>query len=593
MSHTPLDRITYEVIRNGLYAIAREMKVAMMRTSASPIIHSGGDASAAIFDAQMQLVAQGNDIPTMLGSSVLSTKASVESVGRENLRPGDVIVSNDAYLAGGNHQPDVQFTRPVFVDGEIVAFTMTRGHWMDIGGAYPGAFSAVTHDIFGEGLRIPPVLLFRDEKPVPDVLKLLLTNSRAPDNMRLDIQAMYAGTIVGDRRVAELVKRYGKESLAQTMVQSLDYSESLMRAHLAKIPDGVYEAEDSIEPVTGIGGNEEPIPIRVKITVKGDKIAFDYTGSALQVRGGVNCTLAVTCNATWYVVKAITSAEIPANQGCYRPVEVIAPAGSILNCSYPASVFSGNTDSAQRVVDLLLRALAPAIPKRVIAQSHGGVSASYIAGEDPDAQRCRKLGRSYVAFTDIHAGGMGARPEADGVNALRVHTGNAGSQSVELVERYHPVRVLDWSLIQDSGGAGRTRGGLGCTRTYEILYDEASFSVMSERGQVAPTGLFGGGEGSKYHCVVEHADGRRSQVPAKAAPVQVRKGDRIYYHAAGSGGYGSPALRPAAEVAEDVLNEYISSDAAKHLYGVVISTADGAVDEAATRVERHRLESRP
>src|SRR5690606_37481376 len=227
-----MDRVTDEIIRAALYAIAREMKVAMMQTAGSPIIHSGGDASAAIFDAKMQLVAQGNDIPTMMGSAVISTKASVEAIGVENLRPGDVIISNDVYLGGGNHQPDVQLTRPVFFDDEIIAYTMTRGHWVDIGGTVPGSFTAVTWDVHAEGIRIPPVILYRNDKPVEDVFRLIVQNTRDTGNRTLDINAQFAGTYVGDKRIVELATKFGRDTVASAMERALNYSERLMRAQI-------------------------------------------------------------------------------------------------------------------------------------------------------------------------------------------------------------------------------------------------------------------------------------------------------------------------------------------------------------------------
>jgi N-methylhydantoinase B len=581
-----MNRIEFEVIRSALYAVAREMKIAMMRTAASPIIHSGGDASAAIFDANMQLVAQGNDIPTMMGSAVVSTRASVEAVGVENLRPGDVIISNDAYLGGGNHQPDVQFTRPVFMDGEIIAYTMTRGHWQDIGGMTPNSGTLATWDIFGEGIRIPPVILFRDDKPVPDLITMITQNTRDAGNRLLDIQAQYAGTYVGDQRVIELARKWGKDKLAETMRESLDYSERLMRKQIEAIPDGVYEADDFVEVVTEGYSDGKPVPIRVKITVKGDRMIFDYTGSGPQVRGGVNCPFAVTCNSTWYTVKAITDPSIPINQGCYRPIEIIAPEGSILNCKFPASVVGGNTATSQRVIDMLLTALAPAVPDRVVAQSHGTAGSLWFGGDDPDEERCRTLRRKFVSAGDINPGGMGARPDKDGVNAVRTHIGNAGTISVEQTEYSSPITVESWHLVTDSGGAGRWRGGATAERVYSVGYEEATCSVGSERGQFAPQGLFGGLPGALYRCQIERANGSTELVPPKGRPRVVNRGDRVRVHSAGSGGYGSPFEREPERVLADVRDGYVSPEAARRDYGVVISADLREVDTKATTALR-------
>jgi N-methylhydantoinase B len=589
-----MDQVAYEIIRSGLYAAAREMKVAMMRTAASPIIHSGGDASAAIFDAGMQLVAQGNDIPTMMGSAVMSTKASVEAIGVHNLRHGDVIISNDVYLGGGNHQPDVQLTRPVFVDGEIVAYTMTRGHWVDIGGIAPGSFAVATWDVHAEGIRIPPVLLFRDDKPVDDVFRLIVHNTRDADNRTLDIKAQYAGTFVGGARIIEMAKKYGKAAIAQAMERSLDYSERLTRARIEKIPDGVYEGSDFLEPVGTQGWPQDLIPVQVKITVDGSRMIFDYTGSAAQVRGGVNCPFSVLCNSTWFTVKAITDPAIPINQGCYRPVEIICPEGTVLNCTYPASVVSGVTETSPRIIDMLLRTLAAAVPDRVVAQSNDAACSSIFSGVDPVAERRRAFRRNVVTTVDPNAGGFGARPDKDGVSAIRVLVGNTGTQSTELTEHLLPLTVEKWELVPDSGGAGRWRGGLTTDRVYRVEFDEATLTVTAERGRVAPKGLFGGLEGACFKSTVTQPDGTVTEIPSKGALSVVHKGDRVLIRCAGSGGYGDPLEREPARVLRDVIDGYITQQAAHDLYGVILGRDGQGIDASATSAQRARIrQSRP
>ncbi len=561
-----IDIVTYEIIRSSLYAIAREMKIAMMRTAGSPLMHASGDSSAAIFDADMQLVAQGNDIPTMMGSAVISTKVSVEAIGKANLKPGDVIVSNDVYLGGGNHQPDVQFTRPVFVGAEIVAFVMTRGHWTDIGGQSPGSYTVCTWDVFAEGIRIPPVRLYRDDKPVHDVLEILSRNSRNRDELMLDIQAQYAGTFVGDRRLVSLAEKYGVDSIRSAMSRSLDHSEKLIRQAITAIPDGVYEAEEWLDPIEAPGWKSESPLLKVKVTVLGDGITFDYTGTGAQVRGGINCPLSVTCNSTWFTVKAITDVSIPINQGCYRPVTIVAPEGCVLNCMYPVSVVSGNTETSPRVIDLLLKALAPAVPKRVVGQSNCCSGAGIFSGRETDAARLRRTGREFVTMHDVHAGGMGARSDKDGISGIRVYVGNAGSQPVELIEQGYPVMVEEWALVADSGGAGQFRGGLASRRTYRVGYDEATFTVSAERGRSAPQGQFGGEAGAPFACEVCKLDGTVMVVPAKGGQTVVNRGDRVFIQPAGSGGYGSPVERLRAAVEADVADGYVTRAAADRSY---------------------------
>jgi N-methylhydantoinase B len=563
-----MDIVTYEIIRSSLFAIAREMKIAMMRTAGSPLMHASGDSSAAIFDAEMQLVAQGNDIPTMLGSAVISTRVSVEAIGRENLRPGDVIVSNDAYVGGGNHQPDVQFTRPVFVGEEIVAFVMTRGHWTDIGGQSPGSYTVTTWDVFAEGIRIPPVRLYRDDKPVRDVLEILSRNSRNSHELLLDIQAQYAGTFVGERRLVDLVDKYGVADLRAAMSQSLDHSEKLIRAAIGKIPNGTYEAEEYLDPIEAHGWKQERPLLKVRITVADDHMTFDYTGTGAQVRGGINCPLSVTCNSTWFTVKAITDISIPINQGCYRPVTIIAPEGSVLNCQYPASVVSGNTETSPRVIDLLLKALAPAIPERIVGQSNCASCAGIFSGRDTNAARVGQTGQAFVTMHDVHAGGMGARADKDGVSGIRVYVGNAGSQSVEMIERSSPLLLEEWSLVADTGGAGKYRGGLTSRRVYRVDYDEATFTVSGERGRSAPEGHFGGLAGTPFLCSVEKTDGTTTTVAAKGGQTVVRRGERVIVQPAGSGGYGDPLDRERERVVGDIADGYISAEAARRLYKV-------------------------
>ncbi len=584
-----MDTITHEIIRNGLYAVAREMKAAMMRTAASPIIHSGGDASAAIFDRHMQLVAQGNDIPTMMGSAVISTKATVEAIGVENLRPGDVIISNDAYLAGGNHQPDVQLTRPVFFEGEIIAYTMTRGHWVDIGGTAPGSFTPVTWDLHAEGLRIPPVILYRNDEPVEDLFRLIVTNTRDADNRLLDINAQYAGTFVGGERIVEMARKFGAATVEAAMAAALDYSERLMRARIERIPDGVYEGSDFIEPVQAPGWPTDLLPVKVRITVDGDRMTFDYTGTAQQVRGGINCPYSVTCNSTWFTVKAITDPSIPINQGCYRPVELIAPEGSLLNCTYPASVVSGVTETSPRVIDMLLKTLSAAVPDRVVGQSNDAACSGIFSGADTDEDRVRALRRRHVQHIDPHGGGFGARPMRDGVNAIRVLVGNAGTTSVEQIEQFAPLTVESWHLVPDSGGAGRWRGGLTCERVYRVGFEEATLTVMAERGLVAPEGLFGGLAGCVFSAGVDRPDGSRETVPSKGAYVVVRSGDRVSIRPAGGGGYGDPLDREAGRVLEDVRDGYVSEAAAREHYGVAVDTASWTVNEVETAALREAL----
>jgi len=348
--------------------------------------------------------------------------------------------------------------------------------------------------------------------------------------------------------------------------------------------NGTYYGEDFIEPAE-TGTPSDLIPVKVAITIAGDTITFDYTGTARQVRGGINCPFSVTCNSTWFTVKAITDPAIPINQGCYRPVKIVAPKGGILNCTFPASVVSGNTETSPRVIGMLLTALAQAIPDRVIAQSYDSACSAIISGPDLDAARRRAMRRASAAFMDVHAGGMGARPTQDGVNGIRVYVGDTGSQSVEQTEQAFPLVIEEWSLVADTGGTGEWRGGNTARRIYRVGYDEATLSIACERGRVAPAGLFGGGGGSLFTASVHSPDGTTRAVPAKGSSEIVHAGDRVVVQPAGSGGYGDPHRRDPERVRADVLDGYVSREVARALYGVAL-TDDLAVDAGTTATLR-------
>jgi N-methylhydantoinase B len=307
--------------------------------------------------------------------------------------------------------------------------------------------------------------------------------------------------------------------------------------------------------------------LKVKVTIQGDQIHFDYAGTGDQTIGGINCPLAVTCNSTWFTVKALTDISIPINQGCYRPITIDAPLGSIVNCQFPASVVSGNTETSPRVIDLLLKALAQAVPERVVGQSNCAACSGVFGGKDPDSDRVRRTGRPFVSMVEPHGGGMGARASKDGVNGIRVYVGNAGSLPVEFIEQTMPLVVEEWALVTDSGGAGRYRGGLTARRTYRVGFDQATFTVAGERGQFAPQGHFGGQAGAHFLCSVTHPDGSTELLPPKGATAVVRQGDRVVVQPAGSGGYGDPRQRPAEDVMADLANGYISEASARNQYG--------------------------
>jgi N-methylhydantoinase B len=553
-----VDTITYEVVRGYLIATVAEIKSTVTRTACSHIVAMAGDLSTAIADRNGRVVAQGQDNPAQLGAlraSLLKTLAAFDPAG---LRPGDVLVSNDPYLAGSNHLNDVIFVMPVFVENAIVAYSLARAHWADIGGMAPGGFSVTVWDIYSEGHRIPPIRLFRNYEADPGLLSLILANVRNRREREWDANAQFAGCRVGEQRVRELCSRYGAPVVMAVMERMLDASEKEMRRHIQAIPDGVYEGTDYIE---GDGWTDDLIPMRARVEVRGDSVSIDYSGSATQVRGGVNAAMAVTDGMSKYVLKAMTDPAIAYNDGVERAITVSAPPGCVLNPSEPAACSTGgNGETSFRLADMLLEIMSQAAPDRVIAGSHASASTAVFCAQDPDARRQGIVGRDRIISVEVHAGGMGARPTKDGINGIRMHGGNAMTMTVEYLEYTTPVRVLAWEIVPDTGGAGRWRGGCATRRSYEILADDTIVTFVGERARVPPFGLFGGHPGKTARASV-HLSGKGDAVlSAKGPPFVMNRGDRLVIQTSGGGGYGEPKQRTPQALSDDVRNGYVTSE---------------------------------
>jgi N-methylhydantoinase B len=532
-------------------------------------------------------VAQGQDIPVQLGAMPRSVRMTLEDYAPEPIESGDVLISNDPYIAGSNHLNDVCMVMPVFVDGRLFAYSVARAHWMDIGGPAPGGFSVAVWDIYNEGLRIPAVRAYRNWQPEEGLLKLILTNVRGPEERMWDLRAQFAGCRAGERGVRRLCDRYGADTVAACMRQAMDYSERRLRQEIARIPDGTYRFHDYIE---GDGWQDRPLKLQVTARVQGDEIEVDYTGTDRQVRGGVNAPRSITDGITLYAIKAITDHTIPSNAGLERPVRVIVPEGTILNPTHPAACSTGGTaETSQRLADLLMGCFAQAVPDRVIAGSFGSSSVVIVAGRDPLPWRRELLRRERVVVMDNAPGGMGARPSKDGVNGIKVHIGNAMETPVEFVEFTAPLRVLRWEIERDTGGAGEFRGGCAASREYEVTDDDTMVTVLAERGKVPPFGLFGGRAGAVGRFVVNPGAPDEQVLPSKNAPRVLRQGERLLYQPAGAGGYGDPLARDAELVLADVLDGYVSAEAARDLYGVVLDSRGTSVDATATTELREAL----
>ncbi len=483
-------------------------------------------------------VAQAESIPVHLGAMPASVEAAVERVG--DLRPGDVVVVNDPY-AGGAHLPDITFVAPVFDGSDRIGYVANRAHHADVGGKEPGSLAGDAREIYQEGLRIPPVRLWKAGELDQDLADLILLNVRTPEERRGDLRAQYAACQTGIERLRALVDRYGATLLARGMEAILDYSERRMRREIERLPNGDVTFEDVLDD-DGVSGG--PIRLRATVRVDGDRMLIDFAGSSPQVPGPVNAVYAVTRSASYYAVRAMTDPEIPPNAGCYRPIEVIVPDESVVCASPPAPVVGGNLETSQRIVDVILGALGRIRPEAQVAASQGTMNNVAIGGIDP------RSGRAYTVYETI-AGGWGARPEADGVDGMHSHMTNTLNTPVEALEIAYPLRVERYELISGSGGAGRHRGGLGIRRDLTAVGHDARVSVLADRRTHRPYGASGGAPGSSGANVLVEPSGEETELAAKTS-FSLPAGRTISIRTPGGGGYGDPEDRAQEDVDRDV-----------------------------------------
>jgi N-methylhydantoinase B len=464
-----------------------------------------------------------------------TVKEFLKRIPRRQLREGDQYYLNVPEV-GGNHLPDVKAIRPVFAGGRLVAFAVALAHWADIGGAVPGSYVPWATEAYQEGLRIPPIRVFTRKGPEPSAMEFILGNLRGREEREGDLLAQYAANEAAARRLGELFERYGAETVLACFDRLHAGSESQMRAAIRSIPPGTYEGEDWVDDD---GIEDRPIPVRVRVTIRGDRASFDFAGTGAQAKGPVNTTRFVACSAVYYSLKALVGPDIPANDGCYRPIEVIVPEGNVLNPSPDAPVVGGNHETSQRVVDAIFKALAPAIPERITA---GGPTTSGVlifAG--------RRDSRWHILY-EVHGGGEGAAAHRDGAHAVRVHMSNVMNTPAEVIEAEYPIQILRHEFRVGSGGAGTHAGGLGQVRSYRLL-GEATLTTMLDRRIVPPWGVFGGANGLPYRITLER-DGERREVKGKET-LPLRPGDIVTIETSGGGGYGSPAVRAAELIERD------------------------------------------
>ena len=555
------DPATFVVIKNSLYAAAEEMKVVLAKTAYSPILKVAGDYSCGIFDISGQMVAQGPDLPIHLGSMPDAVKAVVSAF--ETFEEGDVFIHNDPYF-GGSHLPDVNVVSPAFYNDKLIGFACIRAHWPDVGSASPGSYGAVT-EIYGEGLRLPPVKLYSKGLLNKDVDAIIFANVRTPDERRGDLGAQIAANRRATERLGALADKYGVDVLVATMAEVLNYSEKMMRTLLARLPDGKSTFEDFCDGDGVIEeGDAEDQTFQIKMTVEkmGEHISVDFSGTDNAVAGPMNAPLSVTASGVFCALKTIIDPDglIPPNSGCWRTITVSAPKGCVLNAEFPSPVVYANHEISHRVCDMTFGAVAEFWSDNTMACSQGTSAVITFGGEDPrNKQR-------YVSYETIK-GGFGARPNKDGINAIASGISNTMNTPIEILEMSFPVRVDEYVLVTDSGGAGRFRGGLGASRTWTVLDHKARASACLERTKSAPFGLSGGKPGLAAKIWTEAPNGEKGIAPGKGG-FDVPNGGQIHLRVPGSGGFGDPSERDVNAIKEDVLDEYISEEAAKTQYGV-------------------------
>jgi len=526
-----MDPVTLEVTRNALAGVAEEAGVALRRTAYSPNIKERVDCSTAIFDPRGDLVAQAEHIPVHLGSMPASVAAALEVFGE--LQPGDQVLLSDPF-AGGTHLPDWTLVAPIHAGRELLGFAANRAHHADVGGSVPGSMPAGAMEIFAEGLRIPPVKLRRGDVEDRDVVALLLANTRTPRERLGDVRAQVGANHLAAERLRELADALGVDLLFEAMGAVQDHAERATRAAIAAIRNGTYVFEDVMDDD---GAGSEDVAIRAAVTVHGDSLLIDFEGTSPQVRGSINAPFAVTVSCCAYALRALTDPEIPANAGSYRPLEVRAPKGSLLNPEPPAAVAAGNVETSQRIVDVVLGAMAQALPDRVPAASQGTMNNVLIGGFD------ERTGRPFTYYETV-AGGQGARPHADGMSGVHTHMTNTLNTPVEAFEMAYPLRVVEYRLRDGSGGRGRHRGGDRITRAIEVLAERVTVSLLTERRRHPPWGLAGGEAGAPgRNSLLLHAGDPRP-LPSKAT-FEATRGEVIVVETPGGGGFGPPGVTSA------------------------------------------------
>jgi N-methylhydantoinase B len=566
----PLDPVTLAVVHNAFKSIVNEMNLALFRSAYSPVITEGRDIGGAVFDAEGRLVAQGDwDLAVFVGLLEFSVQAILERYAGE-IEPGDVFIMNDPFV-GGTHFNDVGIARPVFDGSRLVGFVAVCGHWPDVGGQEPGSFVANAREHFQEGLRMPPIKLYLAGRPNRAVFDIIASNMRIPQDRLGDLRAQVGATMVGQNRLEELALRYGWGHIAAAMRETISYSERLLRSQIARFPDGVYEGEDFID----MESLDRRIPkrVHVRLSVEGDGMRFDFSGSDPESLSASNSTYSATASAVYVTTKSLFP-DIPMNHGCFKPLEIIAPPGTVVNARAPRAISSMAATVYEKVIGSCLAALAQVVPERAVGCPYNLINLT-VGGQ--------YRGRVYVAYL-YSEGGFGGRATKDGPPGLvSLYGGGAKITPVEVTERRYPIEFEEWALWPDSGGPGRYRGGVGSRKTFRLVEGEARLSCLGDREFYPPFGVLGGREAARQALLLNVGSPSEKDISLKAVGYPLTAGDRVTIVAAGGGGYGDPLERDPELVLQDVRKGYVTPERATSDYGVVLSPSNTVDREATAR----------
>ena len=571
-THDRSHDITLEIIRNKLLAIADEMGVVLARTSMSPVIYEVLDFACGLTDAKAQLLSQTNGITVFTGTFQGHIETVISKFG-EAMQPGDIYITNDPF-AGGTHLSDVGIIKPVFIEGELTAFAIAVAHWTELGGTVPGSLSPQATEIYHEGLRFTGLRIVRAGERAEDLIDVIAANVRLPKMAMGDLNAEIAAVNIAESRLLEVCEKYGRTAVRESFRYLMSAGEKVARAAIAALPDGVYTAEDYID---GDGFTDVQTKVQIEVRIEGDSITCDFTGTSAKQVGPLNCSRGALVSAVKTAFKALVDPRAPSNEGCFRPLSIVVPDDTVFSATYPSAV-GWYFEMTGQATELVWKALAPLAQDRFGVGSYMSLCGVFFYGTTP------ATGEQFV-IVEPHMGGWGASHESDGTSVLIASAdGDTYNYSIELFEAKYPIRCHRYALnTEDGTGAGRFRGGFGAVREYEMLADDTMMYGSLGRSIVRPWGLEGGGEGSLNYVEVE-SEGKRwrgARIPATT----MHRGDRVRIVTGGGGGFGDAKVRPAADVAADVADGYVSAETARGDYGVAI--AGGVIDEAATEALRH------